>query len=81
MSGSSQKKIITRALSQSTSTSTPYHITSLRVPFFEVDIGQAVYHGNYYHLFELGREDFLRKTGFPLCHFLNSFTDRGNKRR
>lgn len=71
MNGSSQKKIITRARAQSTSTATPYHITSLRVPFFEVDMGQAVYHGNYYHFFELGREDFLRKTGFPYREFLN----------
>ena len=71
MSDSSQKKIITRAQAQSANTATPYHITSLRVPFFEVDMGQAVYHGNYYHLFELGREDFLRKTGFPYREFLN----------
>lgn len=59
MNESSQKKIITRAQAQSASTATPYHITGLRVPFFEVDMGQAVYHGNYYHFFELGREDFL----------------------
>lgn len=48
-----------------------YHITSLRVPLFEVDLGQALYHGNYYHLFELGREDMLRKTGFPYREFMN----------
>lgn len=71
MNESSQKKIITRAQAHPTSTVTPYHITSLRVPFFEVDMGQAVYHGNYYHFFELGREDFLRKTGFPYREFLN----------
>ena len=71
MSDSSQKKIITRAQAQSTSTATAYHITSLRIPFFEVDMGQAVYHGNYYHFFELGREDFLRKTGFHYREFLN----------
>ena len=67
----SQKKIITRTPAHSTSTATPYHITSLRVPFFEVDMGQAVYHGNYYHFFELGRENFLRKIGFPYREFLN----------
>ena len=71
MSDSSQKKIITRARAHSANTATPYHITSLHVPFFEVDMGQAVYHGNYYHLFELGREDFLRKAGFPYREFLN----------
>jgi len=71
MNESSQKKIITRAQAQPPSTATPYHITSLRVPFFEADMGQAVYHGNYYHLFDLGREDFLRKAGFPYREFLN----------
>ncbi len=48
-----------------------YHITRLRVPLFEVDLGQAVYHGNYYHLFELAREEMLRKTGFPYREFMN----------
>ena len=70
MNNSSQKKIIT-GRAQSASTAAPYHIMSLRVPFFEVDMGQAVYHGNYYHFLELGREDFLRKTGFPYREFLN----------
>ncbi len=71
MNESSQKKIISRTRAQTASAAIPYHITSLRVPFFEVDMGQAVYHGNYYHLFELGREDLLRKTGFPYREFLN----------
>jgi acyl-CoA thioester hydrolase len=69
MNESSQKKMITGARAQPAST--PYHITGMRVPFFEVDIGQALYHGNYYHLFELGREDLLRKIGFPYREFLN----------
>jgi len=47
-----------------------YHITRLRVPLFEVDLGQAVYHGNYFHLFESAREDFLRKIGFPYREFM-----------
>lgn len=34
------------------------------VPLFEVDMGQAVYHGNYFHLFELAREALLREIGF-----------------
>ncbi len=42
-----------------------WHTTVLRVPLFEVDVGQAVYHGNYFHLFELGRESFLREVGYP----------------
>jgi acyl-CoA thioester hydrolase len=46
------------------------HRTELRVPLFEVDLGQAVYHGNYFHLFELGREDFLRELGYPYRRFM-----------
>jgi acyl-CoA thioester hydrolase len=34
-------------------------------------MGQAVYHGNYYHLFELAREDLLRKAGFPYRELVN----------
>jgi acyl-CoA thioester hydrolase len=45
--------------------------TQLRVPLFEVDLGQAVYHGNYFHLFELGREAFLRDLGYPYRRFMD----------
>ena len=41
-----------------------WHSTEIRVPLFEVDLGQAVYHGNYFHLFELAREDFLKAIGY-----------------
>lgn len=64
-----QKKTIARIQAQNSSVY--YHITSLRVPLFEVDMGQAVYHGNYYHLFELAREDLLKKIGFPYREFIN----------
>lgn len=47
-----------------------WHRTPLRVPLFEVDLGQAVYHGNYFHLFELGREAFLRDLGYPYHRFM-----------
>lgn len=47
------------------------HRTPLRVPLFEVDLGQAVYHGNYFHLLELGREAFLRDLGYPYRRFMN----------
>jgi len=70
MNESSPRKIITRTRAQ-TSSAFPSHVTSLLVPFFEVDMGHAVYHGNYYHIFELAREDFMRKTGFPYREFLN----------
>jgi acyl-CoA thioester hydrolase len=50
---------------------TPYHRTELRVPLFEVDLGQAVYHGNYFHLLELGREEFLRWLGYPYRSFMD----------
>lgn len=64
------KKIITRH-SANDGPATSYHITRVRVPLFEVDAGQGVYHGNYFHLFEQGREDFLREIGFPYLEFMN----------
>ena len=67
---SSQKKIIPRARARAQSSMTSCHITSLRVPFFELDQAQSVYHGNYYHLFELAREDLMRKAGFPYREFM-----------
>jgi acyl-CoA thioester hydrolase len=70
MNESSPRKIATRARAQ-TSIDLRCHTTSLRIPFFEVDAGQGVYHGNYYHIFELAREDFLRKIGFPYREFMN----------
>jgi acyl-CoA thioester hydrolase len=48
-----------------------HHVSNLRIPFYEVDAGQGVYHGNYYHMFELAREDFLREIGFPYREFMN----------
>lgn len=46
------------------------HRTPLRVALFEVDLGQAVYHGNYFHLFELAREAFLRHIDYPYRRFM-----------
>ncbi|MGQ9922268.1 MAG: acyl-CoA thioesterase, partial [Desulfobacca sp.] len=40
------------------------HRFSWRVPLYEIDIGQAVYHGNYYHFFEMAREALLQQQGF-----------------
>ncbi len=40
------------------------HHFSHRVPLYEIDMGQAVYHGNYFHFFELAREALLRDLGF-----------------
>ena len=71
MNESSQKKIITRARAQTAGATIPCHITSLRVPFFVVDMGQAVYHGNYFHFFEMARIELMSKTGFPYREFLN----------
>lgn len=50
--------------------SIPFHRTEIRVPLFEVDLGKAVYHGNYFHLLELAREDFLRCLGYPYRVFM-----------
>ena len=44
---------------------TPEHRLNYRVPFFEVDAGMALYHGNYFHLFEIARTQFMREVGFP----------------
>jgi acyl-CoA thioester hydrolase len=71
MNESSQKKITPHTHGQTAGAAIPYHTTSLRVPFFEVDMGQAVYHGNYYHFFEMARVDWMSKTGFPYREFLN----------
>jgi acyl-CoA thioester hydrolase len=70
MSDPSRKKIFSNPDVQG-GVDSNYHITSLRVPLFEIDLGQALYHGNYYHLFELGREDMLRSLGFPYREFMN----------
>jgi acyl-CoA thioester hydrolase len=40
------------------------HHFSYRVPLYETDMGQAVYHGNYFHFFEMAREALLRELGF-----------------
>jgi acyl-CoA thioester hydrolase len=48
-----------------------WHKTRFRVPLYEVDLGQAVYHGNYYHLFEQAREAFLRDLGYPYKRFMD----------
>jgi len=47
-----------------------WHVAQLRVPLFEVDLGHAVYHGNYFHLFELAREAFLRNLEYPYRRFM-----------
>jgi acyl-CoA thioester hydrolase len=48
-----------------------WHVTGMRVPLFEVDLGQAVYHGNYFHLFETARGEFLRDIGYPYRRFMD----------
>ncbi len=42
----------------------PY-IYRYRIPLYEIDLGNAMYHGNYFHLFEIARDDFWRQIGFP----------------
>ncbi len=39
------------------------HRYTCRVPLFEVDMGQAVYHGNYFHFFEQARAALLEEIG------------------
>ena len=71
MNNSLSNKITTKSPAEADDTHLSYHITRVRVPLFEVDPGQAVYHANYFHLFELGREAFLRHIGFPYRQFMN----------
>ncbi len=51
----------------------PSHVTTLRVPLYEVDIGGGVYHGNYFHLFEIARDDFFRSIGFPYIRLVEEY--------
>ncbi len=44
---------------------------SIRVPLYEVDMGGGVYHGNYFHFFELGREAFFREIGYSYSTIIN----------
>jgi acyl-CoA thioester hydrolase len=34
-----------------------------KIPFFEIDMGGGLYHGNYFHLFEQAREHWLEALG------------------
>ena len=43
-----------------------WHRVSHRVLFADTDRTGAVYHGNYFRFFELGRATLLRDAGFPL---------------
>jgi acyl-CoA thioester hydrolase len=43
-----------------------WHRVSQRVLFADTDRTGAVYHGNYFRFFELGRATLLRDAGFPL---------------
>jgi acyl-CoA thioester hydrolase len=43
-----------------------WHRVSHRVLFADTDRTGAVYHGNYFRFFELGRASLLRDAGFPL---------------
>ncbi|HDL90652.1 MAG TPA: acyl-CoA thioesterase [Thermodesulforhabdus norvegica] len=47
-----------------------YHEIVMRIPLFEVDLGQAVYHGSYFHLFEIARDSFFRSLDFPYSQLM-----------
>ncbi len=46
------------------------HYFNYRIPLYEIDLGNALYHGNYFHLFELARDDFWRTIGFPYAEIM-----------
>lgn len=47
-----------------------WHKTTMRVPMYDVDLGMAVYHGSYYHLYQIGRDEFLRDIGIPYTRIM-----------
>ncbi|RLB80562.1 MAG: hypothetical protein DRH24_10430 [Deltaproteobacteria bacterium] len=47
------------------------HIFTMKIPLYEVDIGGGVYHGNYYHLFELARESMFEDIGFTYSEMMD----------
>jgi acyl-CoA thioester hydrolase len=49
-----------------------WHKSLHRIPLYEVDMGQAVYHGGYYHFFELARESFFREIGYPYSRLMEN---------
>lgn len=51
----------------------PSHKTTIRVPLYEIDIGGGVYHGNYFHIFEIARDDFFRHLGFPYRRLMDEY--------
>lgn len=61
---------MTRLNAQTVKVDGPWFAHGFRVPLFEVDLGQGVYHGNYFHLFEIGREAFFRALGYPYSLFM-----------
>ena len=42
-----------------------FAVLGLMLPLSEFDIGGVLYHGNYFHLYERGREAWLRACGIP----------------
>lgn len=42
-----------------------FAIRGVMLPLSEFDIGGVLYHGNYFHLYERGREEWLRRCGMP----------------
>lgn len=41
------------------------HSFSMKVPLYEIDLGGGVYHGNYYHFFDLARESMFNEMDYP----------------
>ncbi len=47
------------------------HSFEYRIPLYEIDLGNALYHGNYFHLFEVARDDFWRTIGYPYSRIMS----------
>jgi len=47
------------------------HVFEMTIPLYEVDMGGGVYHGNYFHLFELARDIMLKEAGFSYSNLVD----------
>lgn len=47
------------------------HVFEMTIPLYEVDMGGGVYHGNYFHFFELARDVMLKDAGFSYANLVD----------
>jgi acyl-CoA thioester hydrolase len=47
-----------------------YFKTTLRIGLADIDTAGFVYHGNYYHLYNIARDEFFREIGYPYSRLM-----------